>query len=143
MLGPERVVATGWPMNFSTGDAVLRDVPFQHQDHLGTDCGECHQEGSLELAPDVASCNNCHQEHHEAPTEVSCMTCHREPEESAHTVESHLGCTGSGCHLDPPLALAPRNRTGCLVCHQDLTDHRPEGECVECHALPAPTGGSP
>ncbi len=140
VLGPEEVVARGWPMTFSTGESVLRDIPFVHGDHLEAGCGECHQDGP-DRAPQVANCNNCHQEHHEAPTTVDCMTCHQQPPGDAHTVESHLGCTGSGCHLDPPLARTPRNRSACLACHQDLTDHRPDGECGECHALPAPTGG--
>ena len=140
VLGPEALVARGWPMTFSTGESVLRDIPFLHEDHESTDCGECHQDG-IDRAPQVANCNNCHQEHHQAPAEVDCMTCHQEPPPDAHTVESHLGCTGSGCHLDPPLARTPRNRSACLACHQDMTDHRPDGECVECHALPAPRGG--
>lgn len=139
VLGPEEIVARAWPMTFSTGDAVLRDVPFVHADHADADCGECHQD-DLDRAPRVGECNNCHQEHHEAPNAVRCMTCHEEPAPAAHTVESHLGCTGAGCHLDPPLARTPRNRSACLACHQDLTDHRPDGECVECHALPAPSG---
>ena len=37
------LVARGWPMTFSTGESVLRDIPFLHEDHESTDCGECHQ----------------------------------------------------------------------------------------------------
>ncbi len=141
VLGPEPVVAESWPMNFSTGDAVLRDVPFLHGDHEDADCAQCHASEPAQT-PQVANCNDCHQEHHQPPEAVDCATCHEVPDEGSHTVQSHLGCTGSGCHLDPPLPVAPRNRSGCLSCHRDLADHRPEGECVECHALPAPRGAS-
>ena len=118
-----------------------RNVEFRHGDHEEADCATCHEEG-LQRPPDVGSCNTCHEEHHEAATEVNCISCHQEPLEDAHDVESHLGCTGSGCHTDPPLQVTPRTRNGCLACHQDLLDHEAPDECTDCHSLPRPSGGS-
>lgn len=141
VLNPEPLVAQRWQMTFSTGEEDTRDVAFVHEDHADEDCTTCHQDG-LQRPAQVASCNTCHAEHHEAAAEVTCISCHREPAEDAHDVESHLGCAGSGCHVDAPLQVTPRTRNGCLSCHQDLLDHEAPDECTDCHALPAPSGGS-
>lgn len=111
---------------------VDRDLPFDHADHPDVDCATCHQEG-LARPVDTGACATCHTEHHEVG--VTCMTCHTEPVASAHTIDDHVGCTGVGCHEAPHFEGVPRDRQACLVCHQDLTDHRPEGQCADCHAL--------
>ncbi|MBT8402326.1 MAG: hypothetical protein KJP18_00635, partial [Gemmatimonadetes bacterium] len=115
-------------------DPFRRDLPFEHEVHTDSDCTDCHQQ-SLPQTFDPASCATCHTEHH--GTEVTCMACHALPVESAHTVENHVGCTGVGCHEEPKMHFegVPRQNQACLVCHQDLTDHRPGESCAECHQL--------
>lgn len=132
-----------WGMTFSTGMQDIRDIDFDHalSAHADADCASCHTEGLYQPVSQT-SCDGCHIEHHEDP-EATCVSCHNPPAGSAHDVESHLGCSGSGCHTDLPFELAPREgREGCLSCHTALRDHRPdEGACVECHQLPAPRRG--
>lgn len=130
-----------WAMSFSTGDEYTRDIPFDHAVHEDSECASCHTDG-LEQPVTADSCAGCHTEHHEDPM-AQCITCHETPPDDAHDVSSHLGCGGAGCHTDMPFELAPREgREGCLSCHTDLVDHRPEeGPCVECHQLPEPRRG--
>lgn len=114
--------------------AIERALPFDHAVHAGEACATCHTDGLDRSAASVA-CVSCHAEHHR-PT-ASCMACHVEAAPGSHAVETaHLGCSGSGCHVEVPFEGLPRTRDVCLTCHQDLVDHRPEGDCAECHALP-------
>jgi hypothetical protein len=126
-------------LDFSVAGPTRRTVAFEHGDHEDTACATCHIDG-LTRPFDVQSCNGCHEEHHR--TTATCVTCHAPPVATAHTVQSHLSCTGSGCHTDTPFEGVPRERAACLVCHQDLQDHQPGRECVDCHALPTPLGGA-
>lgn len=120
-------------MDFSTGLSVDRSLPFDHDSHPDLDCASCHTEG-LELSASAVDCASCHQDHHEP--EASCMSCHQPTGEEAHVIETaHVTCSGSGCHTDVPFEGLPRTNTVCLACHQDMVDHRPDGECAECHAL--------
>ncbi len=112
---------------------VARGLPFGHGEHADVTCATCHLEG-LTRPSDAASCLTCHEDHHAVG--ATCMSCHEQPVESAHTVESHLGCGGAGCHNNPAYDALPRDRQGCLSCHQDLVEHRPGEECAACHALP-------
>jgi hypothetical protein len=137
-LGGSTVAQT---LAFSVLDApTRRDLPFDHDAHQDTDCTTCHQ-ANLTQTLDDASCATCHEEHHEAS--VTCMACHVTPVATAHTVENHVGCTGAGCHTEANLHFegVPRQNEACLVCHQDLVDHRPGQQCAECHALG--DGGTP
>ena len=111
---------------------VQRALPFGHAEHVEPTCATCHQAG-LTRPLDTAACATCHTEHHEVG--ATCMSCHLQPAATAHTVESHLTCGGSGCHENPAYDGLPRDRQGCLACHQDLVEHRPGQECAECHAL--------
>lgn len=121
-------------LGFSVLEApVARALPFGHGEHAEVTCATCHQEG-LTRPSDPASCATCHTEHHAVG--ATCMSCHQQPAETAHTVESHLTCGGAGCHDNPAYDALPRDRQGCLSCHQDLVEHRPGQECAECHALP-------
>ncbi|UCC26249.1 MAG: hypothetical protein JSU98_03925 [Gemmatimonadales bacterium] len=140
-LGPQRLVARDWVMDLSVSPGTVRNIPFRHGDHLdAATCGTCHQEG-LARPADTASCNDCHEQHHESPSAVDCTNCHAPPPRNAHSLESHVTCTGSGCHESPPVGPEVRVRSACLTCHGDQVDHQPGGECAECHALPRPLAG--
>ncbi len=117
----------------SVGDRPGRALPFDHDDHTERTCDECHTEG-LALDAAAVDCTSCHQEHH--ALENDCASCHVEAPASEHPREEvHRTCSGSGCHTDAPFAEVPRTRTGCLVCHQELVEHRVGQSCAECHAL--------
>jgi hypothetical protein len=117
-----------------------RLLPFDHVAHERIQCTACHT-GGLSLSAAATDCSSCHAAHHQP--NVTCMDCHRQPAPDAHTRDAHLGCAGSGCHLAAPPSVrdVPRTRQFCLSCHQDLVDHRPEGNCAECHVLPRPRIG--
>ncbi|MDX1492573.1 MAG: NapC/NirT family cytochrome c [Longimicrobiales bacterium] len=120
-------------MAFSTGLTVDRSLPFDHDAHPDLDCATCHSAG-LALSASAVDCASCHEDHHEP--EANCMSCHLTTGEEAHVIETaHVTCSGSGCHAETPFEGLPRTNAVCLVCHQDMVDHRPEGECAECHAL--------
>jgi len=124
-------------VSFTVTDPMSRELPFDHPAHETIECQECHEAG-LELSASAIDCASCHEDHHEP--EQRCASCHLEAPEPAHTVEVHVGCTGSGCHTDVPGVLnsVPRTRSFCLSCHQELEDHRPGEECEQCHELPDP-----
>lgn len=117
----------------------IRRLPFSHGSHRDVSCAECHTDPPA-LGAEQLSCSGCHDEHHQV--DRTCTACHQdEPAEDAHpTTEAHFTCSGSGCHEPPPFEPAPRSRSSCLVCHQDLADHHPEEDCAECHTLPPPRG---
>lgn len=119
-------------------DRPRRTLPFDHANHMQYDCQRCHTAG-LALSAAGLNCATCHAEHHQ-PT-VSCMSCHPAPAQDAHDLNAHLGCAGAGCHDAAPATVqaVPRTRDFCLVCHQDLVDHRPGRNCVACHVLPTGT----
>jgi hypothetical protein len=131
-------------LSLSVGDRPGRRLPFDHEVHAGEGCSSCHAEGPDRSAAEV-DCASCHEPHHDA--DVDCASCHVAAAPGAHQVETaHLGgCGGSGCHQDVPFEEVERSRTVCLACHQDQRDHRPEGDCAECHAMLGPpfTGAAP
>lgn len=108
-----------------------RDLDFEHARHASVACSECHVSAPA-LTP-AESCATCHAEHH--TTEVRCASCHLPPPESAHDVQAHLTCSGSGCHSVPAVEAIAETRTVCLSCHQDQAGHEPGGQCVECHRV--------
>ncbi|MDX1646201.1 MAG: hypothetical protein R3304_03560 [Longimicrobiales bacterium] len=110
---------------------VQRTVRFDHADHTERACADCHAEGPSFAVPDL-DCGSCHEEHHD-PTVSECISCHVDVSSDDHPLDVHSTCSGSGCHADPPFDGPPRTRTGCLWCHQDMTDHEPDGRCVDCH----------
>ena len=123
--------------SLSAGATRSRPVDFTPAPHASVDCATCHTEG-LELSAAATDCASCHEEHH-APEATTCRSCHVEAPEGSHVVETaHVTCAGVGCHTEGPFDDPPRTREVCLVCHQDLVDHRPEGDCAECHALTDP-----
>lgn len=115
----------------------VRSLPFDHDVHGELDCASCHTRG-LELSAAAVQCAGCHTEHHQPTT--NCMACHASPAGDAHDLQVHLGCAGSGCHeaAPAPVRSVPRTRDFCLVCHQDLVEHRPGRNCENCHTLPRP-----
>ena len=108
----------------------------QQGTHGDLQCVQCHADGPSLAVPDL-DCQSCHEEHHSVSVS-GCLGCHREPASEVHELVVHSTCAGSGCHEDVPVGSAPRNRTGCLWCHQEEAEHEPEGECVACHLMPAP-----
>jgi hypothetical protein len=128
-------------VNLSVAQPSARMLPFAHAEHTGITCQNCHRV-PLTMAVD-RSCNDCHQDHHRPTT--NCIACHANPPETAHTLAVHQGCAGAGCHDPVPFRGIPQTRNFCLSCHQDLIDHEPQGNCVECHILPRPrtAGGRP
>lgn len=126
-------------MNIQLGslNRPTRTFTFRHAAHDGLQCGACHSSGLSRSAAEV-DCDACHERHH-VPTN-QCTACHAQPKEGAHGLNVHLGCGGSGCHESAPDVIkdVPRTRDFCTVCHQDMTDHRPGRNCVDCHTLPSP-----
>ena len=124
---------------FSTPSSGTRQraVSFAHQPHSRVECTACHREPVTRSAAKV-ECNACHADHHKAT--ASCMACHPTPRQAVHNRNVHLSCAGSGCHSELPKSIAnvPRTRTFCLACHQNMVNHRPTGNCADCHRLPAP-----
>ncbi len=109
-----------------------RPVDFLHTVHAEKNCVDCHREPAS-LAPDsaTASCQACHEDHHQAKNQ--CAQCHRTTAvQEAHTLaQGHGGCTE--CHEEGTIAQLVPERTYCLVCHEDDVDHYPEKMCVVCH----------
>lgn len=128
------VYPQGRVLTLSVLDAPdARNLPFSHRAHEDRACVECHVDGPSLGVPSL-DCQGCHEEHHSA-SNPGCMGCHREPPEDAHTLQVHATCSGSGCHVDPPIRAPPRTRVGCLWCHEDKVDHEPQGRCVDCHIV--------
>jgi nitrate/TMAO reductase-like tetraheme cytochrome c subunit len=125
-------------MKFSFGRTERRDLTFSHAPHKALDCSTCHT-GGLDRSAQGVECATCHEQHHQPNND--CTVCHRQPPPSVHPPEeAHVTCTGSACHRAPPFKGVPHTRDVCLVCHQDLRDHRPGQSCADCHALPAARG---
>jgi hypothetical protein len=126
-------------IQLSTGASHRRTMSLDHGPHETLDCASCHTEG-LALSAAAVDCASCHQEHHEP--ETNCASCHAPAPAGAHAVATaHVTCSGAGCHTEVPFEGVPRTNSVCLVCHQDKADHRPGGECAECHALPGREDG--
>lgn len=114
------------------GRTSQRRVAFDHNEHAGVGCAQCHTQGvSKGVSRDCAS---CHDNHHTA--EASCVTCHDLPAQAAHTREVHTrGCAGSNCHDSSTYGAMTRGRNTCLSCHQQQVDHRPGQQCARCHQV--------
>lgn len=136
----EQVFTVRSTFTLSVADvSTERELPFRHGQHEDLGCVQCHGDGPSLAVPDL-DCQSCHEEHH-AISVSGCLDCHREPASEVHELVVHATCSGSGCHEDVPVGSAPRaprNRTGCLWCHQEQADHEPDVECVSCHLMPAP-----
>jgi len=125
-------------MELSVPSGGERTLPFPHETHAEVSCTRCHTNPPV-LSAEGVVCADCHVEHHAG--EAVCSSCHVAPPDSAHPLEAHVTCTGSGCHASIPFEEPPRSRPVCETCHRSMTDHRVGRDCVTCHVLPAhPTG---
>lgn len=122
------------------GRTTQRRVGFDHGDHAGVGCAQCHTRGTtLAVSRD---CADCHDSHHTA--RADCITCHAEPAQAAHTREVHTrGCAGSSCHESARYGAMTEGRNTCLTCHRDQVDHRPGRTCAECHRVTFATATDP
>lgn len=118
-------------------DRPLRNITFDHTKHVALGCGECHTQGSDLRAAVGANCSSCHLNHHVATSD--CSQCHQPPADGAHDLDTHMGCTGTGCHDPAPEGIkdAPRTRQLCLACHTPQQEHYAGKLCADCHRLPA------
>jgi hypothetical protein len=129
----DRAYAIAQSFQVATRPAEQRVLPFTHAEHGTIACATCHTE-PLTLAARATDCAACHADHHDAST--GCTRCHVPPPAAAHPTTSHVTCTGAGCHSPQPFTEQPRTRTLCLSCHPTYADHKPAGNCVDCHVLP-------
>jgi len=107
-----------------------RTLIFEHDGHGEIECASCHVASpSLE----AEACASCHEDHH--VDTVDCVACHEVAGPEAHDVDSHLSCSGAGCHRDRLIEEIATTRPVCLACHQDQRDHEPQGDCSECHSV--------
>jgi hypothetical protein len=142
-------IARPYPVTASVRTSVrpaaqTRVLPFRHPEHRGISCETCHATPVTRAVS--RDCASCHAEHHEP--ERNCRACHTEAvmRTTDHQRTVHLGCAGSGCHTDAAALRLPPVRNVCLSCHQDLVNHRPGGECAQCHQVdwnPLARGRSP
>jgi hypothetical protein len=120
-------------------DPRPRAVQFPHEPHLERRCVECHTT-PVTLAPSVpvATCRECHQEHHTGGS--GCAVCHAavEPQRAHPSLEAaHQMCTA--CHTPTTIAQLLPNRAFCGACHTAQTrEHYPGRECSTCHFLADP-----
>ena len=143
---PQEYAATQYrrtmTFDMSVGAEKTRAINFDHRRHEQVACTSCHTEPVTRSAAQ-ATCTNCHTEHHQA--NVPCRSCHVQTDRRIHPPQRvHLGCAGSGCHSELPAAIrsVPRTREFCLSCHQNLVQHQPQKNCVDCHALPRARGST-
>ena len=116
-------------------DRPRREIVFDHALHLMA-CTTCHTGSGTALSAVATNCAGCHDRH--AQPTATCRNCHRAPAPGAHDRNAHGGCGGQGCHENAPhnVLEMPRNRSFCLACHQDRSDHQPASTCLECHLMP-------
>lgn len=115
-----------------------RDVAFQHSEHVGIDCLDCHSRAN---PTQVVECGSCHQDHH-TDGRAGCAQCHAVAPAGIHTRAVHTGCRDAGCHAGPDVLIPVSERATCLVCHVDQVDHEADGTCASCHLVAGFQGGS-
>lgn len=128
----EQLQTVAW----SPPDGATRYRHPAHGEATGVElsCGDCHGTGGdVDLADLSSSCSSCHEEHHS--TSARCRVCHSGPVRSAHDLSAHAGCGGSGCHQAAWASELSFGRELCLLCHQNMADHKPGRDCGECHAV--------
>ncbi len=119
-----------------------REASYRHPSHeaatgVSLDCRDCHGGGGSVATVDVsASCSSCHEEHHSAA--ARCTICHTGTVKSDHGLDAHRGCGGAECHTASWASQLTFNRSLCLLCHQDMKDHKAGRDCGRCHAVGQP-----
>lgn len=138
---PDEAPTLGVPVSFArpTGGEAMRELIFSHTEHLDRDCAECHQGASAYQVVETG-CASCHEPHHSGT--VECARCHAAPPVDAHTLDAHLGCSGTGCHGPAVLQELQPSPELCLSCHSGQRDHEPGRACDTCHALGTEGAGS-
>jgi hypothetical protein len=117
---------------------------FSHERHAELVCTTCHTTPvTLEPAPAVAACSDCHDEHHTERRQ--CAECHQgEPMVAAHrpVQAAHQDC--DACHAEATVARLTPDRSFCATCHEPQREgHHPSRECTTCHFLTSPEGYRP
>jgi hypothetical protein len=118
-------------------DTRSREAEFLHREHASTPCLACHREpAGIGTPPAVASCTDCHAEHHTADRD--CAACHAsEHLRSAHgpPVDAHRRC--DACHDRATVAGFVPDGSFCRTCHDPGEDHYAASGlgCTECHFL--------
>ncbi|HEX9895195.1 MAG TPA: hypothetical protein VGA78_14785 [Gemmatimonadales bacterium] len=117
-----------------------RPVGFSHPKHEQYPCLECHKAPvTMGLTPQVASCRDCHQNHHEPARD--CTSCHTgydiRAKHQPGIEASHQRC--DACHTGATVRLLVPTRSFCASCHaEQKADHHPSRECSVCHLLSEP-----
>jgi hypothetical protein len=115
-----------------------REVKFEHSEHAGSTCVECHTAPvTLVPPPEVQGCTACHADHHTARRD--CATCHKTSAiKPAHAspVLAHERC--DACHAAGTVVSLTPDRAFCLTCHAGSEDHYAPRQCTECHFQASP-----
>ncbi|HEY9014360.1 MAG TPA: cytochrome c3 family protein, partial [Gemmatimonadales bacterium] len=97
--------------------ARSRQAEFAHAEHTTMTCIQCHTTPvTLDAAPAVKQCRDCHGDHHTARRD--CAVCHRTSEiKTAHAppVAAHERC--DECHSGKTVEALTPDRGFCLTCH--------------------------
>ncbi|HEU5261543.1 MAG TPA: hypothetical protein VFU41_09000 [Gemmatimonadales bacterium] len=113
---------------------------FDHGEHRGTPCLDCHDTAvTLAAAPPVASCKKCHDDHHGPGRR--CGACHAADSDEAAEAHApvergHLAC--DACHAPETVARLLPDRAFCVTCHAEQRRHYADRECTVCHLQGAP-----
>ncbi len=123
--------------------SAAREHParFDHAQHRGTSCLDCHTTAvTLAVPPAVANCKACHDDHHAAGRR--CSACHAADSDEAREAHAppergHLAC--DACHAPETVARLVPDRAFCVTCHAEQRRHYAAQECTVCH-FQAPPG---
>lgn len=113
---------------------------FDHAQHHSRPCLDCHATAvTLAPTPPVASCKECHDDHHASGRR--CGACHAANSDEAREAHSptergHLAC--DACHAPETVARLVPDRAFCVTCHAEQRGHYTARECTVCHLQAAP-----
>lgn len=105
---------------------IERSLAFEHTQHVSRACADCHEDGVAKRVR--TTCAECHTDHHRPA--ANCASCHGDAK-GTHDRASHVSC--ASCHEGAGTAALPPSRMVCLACHPAQRDHKPTGDCGECH----------
>jgi hypothetical protein len=122
-----------------------RSATMAHETHADLECTGCHVESvTLASRPEVAACNDCHEDHHDEA--VPCAGCHGTAAGESSFVDAHGASSAShtacvACHAEATIARLMPDELYCRGCHVDLQDDHEEASdlaCTSCHMLETP-----